>query len=60
LAHNIIIIRGEKIEKALLLEACFISQQMIYHGTGNENITARFERKTAGGVGLGKSSQCSH
>jgi hypothetical protein len=48
------------IEKALLLEACFVSQQMVYHGTGNENITGHFERKTAGGVGLEKSSQCSH
>jgi hypothetical protein len=52
--------RIKTIKKGVLLEASFVSQQMIYHGTGNENITARFERKTAVGEGLGKSTPCSH
>jgi len=50
--RTISVLCGQKtIEKALLLEASFVSQQMIYHGTGNENITGHFEHKGAGGVG---------
>lgn len=48
-----------RIEAALLVEARFVSQQVVYHGTGDENITSHFNRQRAGKFWLGKISQMS-
>jgi hypothetical protein len=47
-----------KIKAALLMEARFVSQQVIYHRTGDDNITSHFDRQRAGEVGLRKSIEC--
>jgi hypothetical protein len=39
------------------VEAHFVSQQVVYHGTGDENITSHFNRQRAGEFWLGKISQ---
>jgi hypothetical protein len=46
-------------EAALLVETRFVSQQVVYHGTGDENITSHCNRQSAGEVWLGKINRMS-
>jgi hypothetical protein len=48
-----------RMEAALLVETRFVSQQVVYHGTGDENITSHCNRQSAGEVWLGKINRMS-
>lgn len=50
-------VNGGRIEVALLPETCFVSQQVVDHGTSDKNITGHFSRQSGGEVGLGINEQ---